>query len=173
MAHMQMKGWNTVTIGREEQPQVTGQDLFEMIRQLDPVDYDEAVRHFLEDVKRGEESPEVLRHAATLLLQDEVDLAPELKEMGVEPDERLIEVLLALGADPDVPNAYGEPPLHLAARYGYHAIVRMLIQAGADVTRRNSRGQTARELASDEIMRELLTPPVASETEGRNEVRGE
>ncbi len=166
---MQMKGWNTITIGRGEQPQVTEQDLFEMVRQLDPDDYDEAVRCFLEDVKRGEETPETLRHVATLLLQDEVDLAPELKEMGVEPDEKLIEVLLALGADPDVPNAYGEPPLHLAARYGYHAIVRMLIPAGADVTRRNSRGQTARDLASDELMRELLTPPVVPETEAQNE----
>ena len=154
---MQMEGWNTVQIGREERPTVTRQDLLAMVQELDPDDYDEAVQQFLEEVERGED-PEMLKRAATLLLQDEVDLAPEFKEMEVEPDEKLIAVLLALGADPDAPNAYGEPPLHLAARHGYAKIAEMLLIAGADVQRHNSRGQRPVELAVSEELKEMLSP---------------
>lgn len=154
---MQENGWNTIVLGKEERPQVRPQDLLALVQQLDPDDYDEAVQQFLEEFERGE-SPENLKRAATLLLQDEVDLAPELKEMDVQPDEKLIGVLLAMGADPDAPNAYGEPPLHLAARYGYVNIAQMLLLAGADPRRHNSRGQLAIELSNNAELRALLSP---------------
>lgn len=153
---MQMKDRNSIEIGKEERPQVSEQDILAMVQQLDPDDYDDAVQQFLEAVECGREGPETLQHAATLLLQDEVDLAPEFKKMGIEPDEKLIEVLLALGADPNVPNAYGELPLNLAVRHGYHSVVRMLILAGADLTLRNHRGKSARDLATDDRMKDLL-----------------
>ncbi len=152
-----MDGWNTIHIGRDERPQVTQHDIAAMIQELDPDDYDEAVQQFLEEVERGE-SPDTLKRAATLLMQDEVDLAPEFKEQGIEPDEKLIEVLLAIGADADAPNAYGEPPLHLAAKYGYRKIAEMLLLAGADIMRHNSRGQTAAQLAKTAELAELLSP---------------
>lgn len=153
---MQMKGWNSIEIGKDERPQVSEQEILAMIQQLDPDDYDDAVQQFLEEVEGGRESPETLRHAATLLLQDEVDLAPEFKKMGIEPDEKLIEVLLALGADPNIPNAYGELPLHLAVKHGYHSIVRMLILAKVDLTLLNHQGESAQDLATDDKMRDLL-----------------
>ncbi len=155
---MQENGWNTIVLGKEERPQVMQQDLLAMVHRLDPDDYDEAVQHFLEEFERGESS-ENLKRAATLLLQDEVDLSPELKEMDVQPDEKLIAVLLAMGADPDASNAYGEPPLHLASKYGYVNIAQMLLLAGADPRRHNSRGQLAIELANEPEMRALLSPP--------------
>ena len=159
---MQEDGWNTIMLGKEERPQVMQQDLLAMVQQLDPDDYDEAVQQFLEEFERGE-SPENLKRAATLLLQDEVDLAPELKEMDVQPDEKLIGVLLAMGADPDATNAYGEPPLHLAAKYGYVNIAQMLLLAGADPQRHNSRGQLAIELTNNVEVRALLSPSPPAE----------
>jgi ankyrin repeat protein len=38
---------------------------------------------------------------------------------------------------------YGSPPMHLAAAGGYLYIVKLLIDAGADVSVRDSRGRTA------------------------------
>ena len=156
--HMSDIGWNSVEIGEKERPRVTAEDLHEMLVDLDPEEYDEPVQEFLAELERGGD-PEDLRRAATLLLQDEVDFAPELQAAGIEPDEQLISLLLAIGADVNASNAYGEPPLHLAARYGYTRIVDMLLAAGADTRIRNSRGERAVDVAAHEEIAARVAPP--------------
>ena len=103
--------WNSITLEEDEKPRVLPEDLREMAADLDPDDFDEPVQEFLDAVMDGEDA-ETLSRAATLLLQDEVDLAPDLAAMGVEPDAGLIALLLAAGADVNARNAYGQPPLH-------------------------------------------------------------
>lgn len=155
-------GWNSVEIEEEQRPRVTPEDLQAMVQELDPEEYDEPVQEFLQELERGGE-PETLKRAATLLLQDEVDFSPELRAAGVEPDEQLISLLLAVGADADACNAYGEPPLHLAAKYGYERIVDMLLAAGASVRVRNSRGLLAADVAQSRELAARLAPPRAQD----------
>ncbi len=153
-------GWNSVTIEEDEKPRVGSEELREMARDLDPDDFDDDVRSFLHELLNGGD-PAELRPAATLLLQDEIDLSPELAAMGVEPDEALISLLLACGADVSARNAYGQPPLHLAAQYGYGRIVDMLLTAGASICQRNEKGQLAADLAATPELAARLQPPPA------------
>lgn len=150
--------WNSITVEQEEAPRVTLEDLREMAAELDPDDFDEPVQNFLEELESCEDA-ELLKQAATLLLQDEVDLSPDLAAMGVEPDEGLISLLLAAGADVNARNAYGQPPLHLAAHYGYERIVEMLISAGADLRVKNAQGRFAAEVAATHALHDRLVPP--------------
>ena len=150
--------WNSVELAPEEQPRVALADLREMAADLDPEDFDEPVQEFLEELERAESGEELAR-AATLLLQDEVDLAPDLAEYGVEPDEALIALLLAAGADVNARNAYGQCPLHLAAHYGYERVVDMLLTAGADLRAKNAQGRFAAEVAATSALHERLRPP--------------
>lgn len=150
--------WNSMTLEDEEKPRVTLEDLREMASDLDPDDYDEPVQEFLEALMQGEDE-ETLRRAATLLLQDEVDLAPDLASVGVEPDTALIALLLAAGADVNARNAYGQPPLHLAAFYGYETIVEQLLAAGANLRTRNLHGRFAAEVAATPSLAARLEPP--------------
>ncbi len=150
--------WNSVTLEEDEKPRVTLEDLRELAADLDPDDYDEPVQEFLDALMSGEDE-ETLRRAATLLLQDEVDLSPDLAAMGVEPDEALISLLLAAGADPDARNAYGQPPLHLAAYYGYERIVDKLLAAGANLRTRNLHGRFAADVAATPGLAARLEPP--------------
>lgn len=129
-----------------------------MAADLDPDDFDEPVQEFLEALMNGEDS-ETLARAATLLLQDEVDLAPDLAAVGVEPDCGLIALLLAAGADVNACNAYGQPPLHLAAYYGYEGIVDQLLAAGANLRTRNKHGRFAAEVAATPSLAAKLEPP--------------
>ncbi len=154
---MMENGWNSIQIGAAERPQVMAEDIQAMLHELDPDDFDEPVQEFLSELEHGGD-PADLRRAATLLLQDEIDFSPELREAGVEPDERLIALLLSVGADPNARNPYGEPPLHLAASYGYTSIVAMLLAAGADRNLHNAKGKLAAEMAADASLAELLMP---------------
>ena len=45
----------------------------------------------------------------------------------------IVKRLLRHGADPNCANNAGESPLSVAAKYNFSAIVRMLLDAGADV----------------------------------------
>lgn len=150
--------WNSITLEEDEKPRVQLEDLREMAADLDPDDFDEPVQEFLDAIMNGED-PETLRQAATLLLQDEVDLAPDLASMGVEPDTGLIALLLAAGADVNARNAYGQPPLHLAAYYGYETIVDQLLAAGANLRTRNLHGRFAAEVAATPGLAARLEPP--------------
>ncbi len=157
--------WNSVTVEEDEKPRVELEELRNMARDLDPEDFDEDVQNFLEELLRVEDMSE-LRQAATLLLQDEIDLSPDLAAMGVEPEEGLITLLLACGADVSARNAYGQPPLHVAAQYGYESIVDMLLAAGASIRQRNEKGQYAAALAATpELAARLMPPPSAGEEE--------
>ncbi len=150
--------WNSVTIGEDEKPRVSVEELRDMAADLDPDDFDEPVQEFLEELMRCDD-PAELRQAATLLLQDEIDLSPDLASMGVEPDEGLIILLLAVGADVNARNAYGQPPLHLAAHYGYETIVDRLLAAGANLRTRNVHGRFAAEVAATPSLAAKLEPP--------------
>lgn len=154
--------WNSIPVEQEEAPRITLEDLREMAAELDPDDFDEAVQNFLEELESCEDA-ELLKQAATLLLQDEVDLSPDLAAMGVEPDEALISLLLAAGADVNARNAYGQPPLHLAAHYGYENIVGMLLAAGADLRTKNAQGRFAAEVAATHALHDRLEPPHRAE----------
>ena len=150
--------WNSITLEEDERPRVQLEDLREMAADIDPDDFDEPVQEFLDAIMNGEDS-ETLSRAATLLLQDEVDLAPDLASVGVEPDTALISLLLAAGADVNARNAYGQPPLHLAAYYGYESIVDQLLAAGADLRTRNIHGRFAAEVAATPSLAARLEPP--------------
>ena len=150
--------WNSVTLEEDEKPRVQPEELREMAADLDPDEFDEPVQEFLDALMNGED-PETLRQAATLLLQDEVDLAPDLAAMGVEPDSGLIALLLAAGADVNARNAYGHPPLHLAAYYGYETILEQLLAAGANLRTRNMHGRFAAEVAATPTLAARLEPP--------------
>lgn len=150
--------WNSVTIEEDEKPRVSVEELRDMAADLDPDDFDEPVQEFLEELMRVDD-PAELRQAATLLLQDEIDLSPDLAAMGVEPDEGLIILLLAVGADVNARNAYGQPPLHLAAHYGYETIVDRLLAAGANLRTRNVHGRFAAEVAATPSLAAKLEPP--------------
>lgn len=150
--------WNSITLGEDEKPRVQLEDLREMAADFDPDDYDEPVQEFLDALMNGEDAG-TLSRAATLLLQDEVDLAPDLASVGVEPDAALITLLLAAGADVNARNAYGQPPLHLAAYYGYESIVDQLLAAGADLRTRNLHGRFAAEVAATPSLAARLEPP--------------
>lgn len=164
MSRMNDTEWNSVTVEEEEKPRVGLEELRGMVADLDPEDFDEPVQEFLSEVMVTKDV-DALRPAATLLLQDEIDLSPDLAEMGVEPDEGLIELLLAMGADVDARNPYGQPPLHLAAYYGYERIVEMLLAAGASLTRRNKAGQYAAEVAATPALAAKLEPPYRPDLE--------
>lgn len=72
----------------------------------------------------------------------------------------VVQMLLKMGADPNLKTAVGEPPLYLAADLNQPALVQLLLGFGADPNCRNSDGETPLHLAtfkgSDTIMELLL-----------------
>ncbi len=119
----------------EDTPEVTPipwDEIREFAREIDRDEYDEDVIKFLDELLSAQPDYPLLQQAATLLLQDEIDLSPDLADSGIEPDEHLIELFIAAGADVNAKNAYGEYPLGLASKHGYENIVAMLLHAGAD-----------------------------------------
>ncbi len=160
MRRMSDIGWNSVTISEDEQPRVSVEDLRELMAELDPEDFDEAVQLFLTELAQTEDYTE-LKQAATLLLQDEIDFAPEMADLGIEPDEDLVTLLIATGADVNARNAYGQPPLHVAAKYGYKRIAEMLLHAGARKNAHDTQGRLAVDYAANAEMQELVQPSMA------------
>ncbi len=130
----------------------------ELAEQLDVESYDEAVVNFLTELLSATPDYHLLEQAATMLLQDELDLSPELEEYGVEPDDDLIELFILSGADLNARNAYGETPLGLAARYGYEDIATYLLQAGARKEQANAEGKLPVDLASTPALIDMLMP---------------
>ncbi|MBO0825517.1 MAG: ankyrin repeat domain-containing protein, partial [Actinobacteria bacterium] len=87
------------------------------------------------------------RPRAERLLADHADLPSRLTghdqtalvdAAGTRPSET-IALMLDLGFSPDARNDLGERPLHTAAYYGNAAVVRLLLEAGADVDARDAR----------------------------------
>jgi len=77
----------------------------------------------------------------TEIPDDVRDLATRLFDMARNGDEALIEYL-DNGVSPDLANQDGYSLLMLAAYAGHTAIVRGLLERGADVDKQNNRGQT-------------------------------
>jgi len=77
----------------------------------------------------------------TEIPDDVRDLATRLFDMARNGDEALIEYL-DNGVSPDLANQDGNSLLMLAAYAGHTAIVRGLLERGADVDKQNNRGQT-------------------------------
>ena len=85
--------------------------------------------------------------------------------------------LLEAGADPNLPDAEGDTPLHLAAQEVDTALVSVLATAGADLNARNDRGETplltARNHANVPVARKLLDlGAAASVLEGTGGIDG-
>ena len=55
--------------------------------------------------------------------------------------------LTIAAADPNSTTTYGDTPMHLAASNGYTEVVRVLVESGAEVGRRNGAGHTGRDVA--------------------------
>ncbi len=62
----------------------------------------------------------------------EASLMHDAAELDEERDD-LIRVLLDAGADPDYPNRFNWTPLQVASEKGHVSIIRMLLEAGADI----------------------------------------
>jgi len=134
------------------------ENLRDAIAELDINEYDDAVQEFLREVQGPNPESYILRQAATLLLQDEVDLSPELAELDIEPDEELIMIFIAAGADVNARNAYGNTPLCIAAKNGYEEIVQILLEEGAKKEQRNAQGKLPADLASTPALIAALMP---------------
>lgn len=63
------------------------------------------------------------------------------------PNPRIVELLLARGAEVEAVSPNGSTPLMMAARYGSEESVRLLLARGADPARRNERDLSAADFA--------------------------
>lgn len=63
------------------------------------------------------------------------------------PNPRIVELLLARGAELEAVSPNGSTALMMAARYGSEESVRLLLARGADTTRRNERNLNASDFA--------------------------
>lgn len=63
------------------------------------------------------------------------------------PNPRIVELLLARGAEVEAVSPNGSTPLMMAARYGSEESVRLLLAKGADTSRRNERDLSAADFA--------------------------
>ncbi len=61
---------------------------------------------------------------------------------AAEPDGRIVQALLALGADPNIPDFEGDTPLIIAVMADRDEVARQLIRSGADVNHADKAGGT-------------------------------
>ena len=104
--------------------------------------------------------------AARLLLERGADVnvrstgavvrVPPLGTAAFVRSTRLAGVLLDAGADVNAQGEGGFTALHAAAQNGDEALVRLLLERGADPALANDRGETPRDLASDARVRAFL-----------------
>ena len=78
--------------------------------------------------------------------------------------ERVVQMLLRLGADPNAREQGGYTPLHAATQNGNEDMIRILLYGGADLTLRGKDGKTPLDLAMESgdektiiILREAIT----------------
>jgi ankyrin repeat protein len=83
---------------------------------------------------------------------------PLILACSYKDNDKMIELLLSKGADPNVHGPNGETPLGLAAKYSLKA-VQMLVEKGADVNAKHEGGFTAlrwaREMEQSETIKFL------------------
>jgi len=68
---------------------------------------------------------------------------------GPPPNEDVYKLILASGANTNLPDRNGDTPLHLAASSGNAVTVRLLLEHGADPSLVNAEGKTAWQCAHD------------------------
>lgn len=102
--------------------------------------------------------PDLVKHGADLkerIGATPLHMAVDVAHRGVEGKPelarrrmKLLEVMLRLGADPNIAAADGDTPLHTALRKGYIDVFEMLVRHGADPDLTGKDGRTVREIAS-------------------------
>ena len=79
------------------------------------------------------------------------------KGLSPQASARVIDLLLAHGADLDDADNRGRTALMIAADLGYADIVDILVHRGADRAKKDHDGKTAFDLAANSAVREKLT----------------
>lgn len=81
-----------------------------------------------------------------------------LNNAAVENEVEVIRILLLRGADPNVQNSQGDTPLICATKYagGKAATVKLLMEAGTDLTIQDNKGKTALDYANDKQQQEAI-----------------
>ncbi|MEO8357389.1 MAG: ankyrin repeat domain-containing protein [Chloroflexota bacterium] len=80
--------------------------------------------------------------------QNELKAAP-IHSASAAGHQKILQMLLEHGADPNVPEQGGFTPLHAAAQNGNVGIIRTLLLGGADLTIKSEDGNTAMDIAMD------------------------
>lgn len=68
----------------------------------------------------------------------------------------LIEILISFGADVNARDLEYQTPLHYAVSCSYPECVKVLLQHKADVHLKDVDGQDARDVASDDVIKNML-----------------
>jgi len=105
----------------------------------------EVVELFIEsgaDVNKPDERKHTALHAAAAA--------------NYKSSPQIVKKLLAVEADPNAEDEYGNTPLLMPSVNGYYEIVRLLLAAGADPTKPNKSGHTPLDGAKNSEMRHLL-----------------
>jgi ankyrin repeat protein len=103
--------------------------------------------------------PDLVRHGDNLnavVGATPLHMAVEVLERGIEGKPelarrrfKLLQTMLDLGADPNIPAANGTTPLHLALEKGYEPrVFTLLLAHGANPDRPGKGGRTVREIAA-------------------------
>ena len=75
--------------------------------------------------------------------------AAPLQSAAAGGHRKIVKMLLANGADPNIREQWGHTALHAAAENGDEEMIRILLYGGADLTLKNSQGKTALDLAME------------------------